>query len=163
MARIVVPEELKNVLRERQELAKAWRQLNDMRREAMQPQPVIIQAESKGRKRYHSGSSQTVMIERCIDYELQLKEWGLDYFQERQRILDRVHTLQIDYVCMEVLYKRFFEGKTQDQIARELHYDSRSLRKVFRQALAAYIQTYYPETDLPPKDCRQAVYRRTQH
>ena len=153
-AKFKPPEELIYVLDERKKIAKAWQRLNAMRREAMQPQPVIIQAASKGRKKYHSGSSQAAMIERCIDYELMLKEWGLDYFQERQRVLDKVHRIEGDPAAVELLYCRFFQGMTFSQIARRLkHSEDDTRRRIYYQAIARYKAANHPE-ELTEKERR---------
>nr|DAX90940.1 MAG TPA: Protein of unknown function (DUF722) [Caudoviricetes sp.] len=62
------------------------------------------------------------------------------YISERQQIIDRIHrTDKEEYI--QVLYKRYIEGKDFKEIKREMHYEVSYLRKLHIKALNAYIKT----------------------
>lgn len=62
------------------------------------------------------------------------------YISERQQIIDRIHrTDKEEYI--QVLYKRYIEGKNFKEIKREMHYEVSYLRKLHIKALNAYIKT----------------------
>nr|DAT14575.1 MAG TPA: Protein of unknown function (DUF722) [Bacteriophage sp.]DAU99290.1 MAG TPA: Protein of unknown function (DUF722) [Caudoviricetes sp.] len=62
------------------------------------------------------------------------------YISERQQIIDRIHqTDKEEYI--QVLYKRYIEGKDFEEIKREMHYEVSYLRKLHVKALNAYIKT----------------------
>jgi hypothetical protein len=62
------------------------------------------------------------------------------YISERQQIIDRIHrTDKEEYI--QVLYKRYIEGKDFEEIKREMHYEVSYLRKLHIKALNAYIKT----------------------
>jgi hypothetical protein len=62
------------------------------------------------------------------------------YISERQQIIDRIHrTDKEEYI--QVLYKRYIEGKDFKEIKREMHYEVSYLRKLHVKALNAYIKT----------------------
>ena len=62
------------------------------------------------------------------------------YISERQQIIDRIHqTDKEEYI--QVLYKRYIEGKSFEAIKREMHYEVSYLRKLHVKALNAYIKT----------------------
>lgn len=62
------------------------------------------------------------------------------YISERQQIIDRIHqTDKEEYI--QVLYKRYIEGKNFEEIKREMHYEVSYLRKLHVKALNAYIKT----------------------
>ena len=59
------------------------------------------------------------------------------YISERQQIIDRIHrTDKEEYI--QVLYKRYIEGKDFKEIKREMHYEVSYLRKLHVKALNAY-------------------------
>lgn len=61
------------------------------------------------------------------------------YISERQQIIDRIHrTDKEEYI--QVLYKRYIEGKDFKEIKREMHYEVSYLRKLHVKALNAYIK-----------------------
>lgn len=61
------------------------------------------------------------------------------YISERQQIIDRIHrTDKEEYI--QVLYKRYIEGKDFKEIKREMHYEVSYLRKLHIKALNAYIK-----------------------
>lgn len=61
------------------------------------------------------------------------------YISERQQIIDRIHrTDREEYI--QVLYKRYIEGKDFKEIKREMHYEVSYLRKLHVKALNAYIK-----------------------
>lgn len=61
------------------------------------------------------------------------------YISERQQIIDRIHqTDKEEYI--QVLYKRYIEGKSFEAIKREMHYEVSYLRKLHVKALNAYIK-----------------------
>lgn len=61
------------------------------------------------------------------------------YISERQQIIDRIHrTDKEEYI--QVLYKRYIEGKDFEEIKREMHYEVSYLRKLHIKALNAYIK-----------------------
>lgn len=62
------------------------------------------------------------------------------YISERQQIIDRIHRIdKEEYI--QVLYKRYIEGKDFKEIKREMHYEVSYLRKLHVKALNAYIKT----------------------
>lgn len=62
------------------------------------------------------------------------------YISERQQIIDRIHRIdKEEYI--QVLYKRYIEGKDFKEIKREMHYEVSYLRKLHIKALNAYIKT----------------------
>ena len=62
------------------------------------------------------------------------------YISERQQIIDRIHrTDKEEYI--QVLYKRYIEGKDFKEIKKEMHYEVSYLRKLHIKALNAYIKT----------------------
>ena len=62
------------------------------------------------------------------------------YISKRQQIIDRIHeTDKEEYI--QVLYKRYIEGKDFEEIKREMHYEVSYLRKLHVKALNAYIKT----------------------
>ena len=62
------------------------------------------------------------------------------YISERQQIIDRMHRIdKEEYI--QVLYKRYIEGKDFKEIKREMHYEVSYLRKLHVKALNAYIKT----------------------
>lgn len=62
------------------------------------------------------------------------------YISERQQIIDRIHrTDKEEYI--QVLYKRYIEGKDFKEIKREMHYEVSYLRKLHVKALNAYSKT----------------------
>ena len=62
------------------------------------------------------------------------------YISERQQIIDRIHrTDKEEYI--QVLYKRYIEGKDFKEIKREMHYEVSYLRKLHIKALNASIKT----------------------
>ena len=59
------------------------------------------------------------------------------YISERQQIIDRIHrTDKEEYI--QILYKRYIEGKDFKEIKREMHYEVSYLRKLHVKALNAY-------------------------
>lgn len=61
------------------------------------------------------------------------------YISERQQIIDRIHrTDKEEYI--QVLYKRYIEGKDFKEIKREMHYEVSYLRKLHVKAINAYIK-----------------------
>ena len=73
-------------------------------------------------------------IQREIDKTMSI------YISKRQQIIDRIHeTDKEEYI--QVLYKRYIEGKDFEEIKREMHYEVSYLRKLHVKALNAYIKT----------------------
>lgn len=73
-------------------------------------------------------------IQREIDKTMSI------YISKRQQIIDRIHqTDKEEYI--QVLYKRYIEGKNFEEIKREMHYEVSYLRKLHVKALNAYIKT----------------------
>lgn len=135
------PEELRRIWPERQRIIDLWRHWKAVRAEAMAPAPVIISASGKGRKNYHSGSSQAAKIEKALDMELRIRELALDYMERREAVLDKVHALT-DAAGIEILYRHFFWHELLKDIARAMGYEYRHLRKLYGRALEEYREKF---------------------
>lgn len=59
------------------------------------------------------------------------------YMDKRQQIIDRIHKTDKE-AYMQVLYKRYIEGKKFEEIKREMHYEVSYIRKLHCKALRAY-------------------------
>lgn len=59
------------------------------------------------------------------------------YMDKRQQIIDRIHKTEKE-AYMQVLYKRYIEGKKFEEIKREMHYEVSYIRKLHCKALHAY-------------------------
>lgn len=59
------------------------------------------------------------------------------YLAKRQQIIDRIHRTDKE-AYMQVLYKRYIEGKKFEEIKREMHYEVSYIRKLHCKALHAY-------------------------
>ncbi|AYB00227.1 hypothetical protein [Lachnoanaerobaculum umeaense] len=98
-----------------------------------------IQSDERVQKSTGSGGLEATVLERDrIQKEID-KAMSL-YISERQQIIDRIHqTDKEEYI--QVLYKRYIEGKSFEAIKREMHYEVSYLRKLHVKALNAYIKT----------------------
>ena len=98
-----------------------------------------IKSDEKVQTSTGSGGLEATVLERDrIQKEID-KAMSL-YISERQQIIDRIHrTDKEEYI--QVLYKRYIEGKDFKEIKREMHYEVSYLRKLHIKALNAYIKT----------------------
>lgn len=98
-----------------------------------------IQSDERVQTSTGSGGLEATVLERDrIQKEID-KAMSL-YISERQQIIDRIHrTDKEEYI--QVLYKRYIEGKDFKEIKREMHYEVSYLRKLHIKALNAYIKT----------------------
>lgn len=98
-----------------------------------------IKSDEKVQTSTGSGGLEATVLERDrIQKEID-KAMSL-YISERQQIIDRIHqTDKEEYI--QVLYKRYIEGKDFKEIKREMHYEVSYLRKLHVKALNAYIKT----------------------
>ena len=98
-----------------------------------------IKSDEKVQTSTGSGGLEATVLERDrIQKEID-KAMSL-YISERQQIIDRIHqTDKEEYI--QVLYKRYIEGKDFEEIKREMHYEVSYLRKLHVKALNAYIKT----------------------
>lgn len=97
-----------------------------------------IKADERVQTSTGSGGLEATVLERDrIQKEID-KAMSL-YISERQQIIDRIHqTDKEEYI--QVLYKRYIEGKDFKEIKREMHYEVSYLRKLHVKALNAYIK-----------------------
>lgn len=135
------PEELRRIWPERQRIIDLWRHWEAVRAEAMAPAPVIISASGKGRKNYHSGSSQAARIEEAADLELRIRELALNYMERREAVLDKVHALT-DAAGVEILYRHFFRHETLKDIGRAIGYEYHHLCRLYGRALEEYREKF---------------------
>lgn len=59
------------------------------------------------------------------------------YMNKRQQIIDRIHRTDKE-AYIQVLYKRYIEGKKYEEMKREMHYEVSYLKKLHGKALNAY-------------------------
>lgn len=59
------------------------------------------------------------------------------YMNKRQQIIDRIHRTDKE-AYIQVLYKRYIEGKKYEEMKREMHYEVSYLKKIHGKALNAY-------------------------
>ena len=59
------------------------------------------------------------------------------YMNKRQQIIDRIHRTDKE-AYIQVLYKRYIEGKKYEEMKREMHYEVSYLKKIHCKALNAY-------------------------
>lgn len=83
-----------------------------------------------------SGGIEAVVVEReriqkNIDKTVSL------YMNKRQQIIDRIHRTDKE-AYIQVLYKRYIEGKKYEEMKREMHYEVSYLKKLHGKALNAY-------------------------
>lgn len=59
------------------------------------------------------------------------------YMNKRQQIIDRIHRTDKE-AYIQVLYKRYIEGKKYEEMKREMHYEVSYLKKLHGKALNTY-------------------------
>lgn len=59
------------------------------------------------------------------------------YMNKRQQIIDRIHRTDKE-AYIQVLYKRYIEGKKYEEMKKEMHYEVSYLKKLHCKALNAY-------------------------
>ena len=83
-----------------------------------------------------NGGIEAVVVEReriqkNIDKTINL------YMNKRQQIIDRIHRTDKE-AYIQVLYKRYIEGKKYEEMKIEMHYEVSYLKKLHGKALNAY-------------------------
>lgn len=83
-----------------------------------------------------NGGIEAVVVERERIQKNIDKTVGL-YMNKRQQIIDRIHRTDKE-AYIQVLYKRYIEGKKYEEMKREMHYEVSYLKKLHGKALNAY-------------------------
>ena len=81
-------------------------------------------------------------INKIIEKEEKRKRLLFTYTEKREIIIDQILTLN-DKRYVEILYKRYVEGKRLEQIACECNYSYIYIRKLHGQALQAFKKIFF--------------------
>ena len=73
-------------------------------------------------------------IIRLVELKEQVIKERVEYLQKKERVVNEIHSLE-DPREMDILVKRYIEGKTWDRIADEMNYSIRRVHQLHRQAL----------------------------
>lgn len=80
-------------------------------------------------------------IGRILEKEEKRKRLLYAYTEKREIIIDQILALQ-DKRYVEILYKRYIEGKRLEQIACECNYSYDHIRRIHGQALQAFTKIF---------------------
>lgn len=69
-----------------------------------------------------------------VDKEKEMDRLTDLLIDKRQEILDVIHSLE-DPDCVDVLYKRYMEGKLWEDVAEEMHFCKRQVHRIHAKAL----------------------------
>ena len=78
---------------------------------------------------------QIILVNRYVDLEAEIQALVDKYVVMKDEIINRIHQLE-DARYVEVLFKRYVEGKTMRQIAEEMDYEYTSIYKIRKRAIA---------------------------
>lgn len=73
-------------------------------------------------------------IIRLVELKEQIIKERIEYLQAKERVIQDIHGLE-DPREMDILVKRYIEGKTWDKIADEMNYSLGRVHQLHRQAL----------------------------
>ena len=73
-------------------------------------------------------------IIKLVDLKEQIIKERVEYLQKKEQVIQDIHGLE-DPREMDILVKRYIEGKTWDRIADEMNYSIRRVHQLHRQAL----------------------------
>lgn len=86
--------------------------------------------------------SREMMIATIIDYETELRKDVENLIELKKNIAVTIEKIK-DADCIDVLYKRYFEFKTWDVIADEMHRVRRQVTRIHGKALYLFYKNYY--------------------
>lgn len=85
-----------------------------------------------------SGSSrQCDMIEKYVDLQAEIDSEIKSYVDLKHEIIDEIHKLS-DSRYVEILHRRYIDGKTFEQISVDMNYDYKWVCKLHGKALLAF-------------------------
>ncbi len=126
--------ELKDYLdQEKRDLAKLKREAESLGGTDCREERV--QTTKSGTPRY------AVIMDQVVDLERQILMDTVDYFVKKEEITDQIQRIR-DADCMSLLYKRYIQGLSLRDIAREMDFSYSYIRQLHGKALQEFEAVY---------------------